>query len=74
MLSRMTLDEKLGQMHCFGCVYTIDEEKEMIFELTKDDFSYIGFDMNKTYLTGKVKVMVKDLEVTFDINFGKIFD
>ncbi|MCQ3035652.1 MAG: glycoside hydrolase family 3 C-terminal domain-containing protein [Bacilli bacterium] len=30
LLSRMTLDEKLEQMHCFGCVYTPEEELEFI--------------------------------------------
>lgn len=28
LLSRMTLDEKLEQTHCYGCVYTIEQELE----------------------------------------------
>ena len=30
LLSKMTLDEKLQQMHCFGCIYTPDETIEFV--------------------------------------------
>ena len=30
LLSRMTLEEKLEQMHCFGCVYTPEQELDFI--------------------------------------------
>lgn len=44
-----------------------NEEKTVTFTLTKEDFSYIGVDMKKTYPTGKVKVIIKDLEKEFII-------
>ena len=44
-----------------------DETKTIKLVLTKDDFSYIGLDMKKTYPLNKVRVIVKDLEVQFDI-------
>mgnify|MGYP003310143176 FL=1 len=50
------------------------EMKTANFELTKDDFSYIGFDMKKAYPMNEVKVIVKDLEVAFDINTGKLYE
>ena len=51
-----------------------NETKTVNFELSKDDFSYIGFDMKKAYPINKVKVIVKDLEVAFDINTGKLYE
>jgi len=50
------------------------EKKTVTLELTKEDFSYIGFDMKKTYPLNKVKVMIKDLEVIFDLNTGKLYE
>ena len=44
------------------------ESKTISFSLTKDDFSYIGLDMKKTLPKDMVRVIVKDLEVSFDIN------
>ena len=29
LLSQMTLEEKLQQMHCFGCIYSVDQVLEM---------------------------------------------
>ena len=46
----------------------IGEKKTVHFKLTKDDFSYIGIDMKKTLPGGMVKVIVKDLEQSFDLH------
>ena len=44
------------------------EKKTVHFVINKDDFSYIGIDMKKTFPDGMVKVMIKDLEQSFDLN------
>ena len=44
------------------------EKKTVHFVINKDDFSYIGIDMKKTLPDGMVKVMIKDLEQSFDLN------
>ena len=46
----------------------IGEKKTVQFTLTKDDFSYIGIDMKKTFPDGMVKVIIKDLEQSFDLH------
>ena len=46
----------------------IGEKKTVHFKLTKDDFSYIGIDMKKTLPGGMVKVIVEDLEQSFDLH------
>ncbi|MFA6852063.1 MAG: glycoside hydrolase family 3 N-terminal domain-containing protein [Bacilli bacterium] len=43
------------------------EEQTIHFTLTKEDFAYIGYDMTKTYPTGDVKVMIKDMTEVFHI-------
>lgn len=43
------------------------EEKEVEFILTKEDWKYIGIDMKPWLPDGKVKVMVKVMEVIFNI-------
>lgn len=44
------------------------EEKTVQFHFTKEDWAYIGLDMKKDYPRGKIKAMIKDMEVIFDIN------
>ncbi len=46
----------------------IGEKQTVHFKLTKDDFSYIGIDMKKTLPGGMVKVIVEDLEQSFDLH------
>ncbi len=44
------------------------EEKEVEFTLTKEDWKYIGVNMKPCLPLGNVKVMVKDMEIIFNIN------
>jgi len=44
------------------------EKKTVSFKLTKDDFSYIGINMKKSLPGGMVKVIIKDLEQSFDLH------
>ncbi|MCQ2796722.1 MAG: glycoside hydrolase family 3 C-terminal domain-containing protein, partial [Bacilli bacterium] len=47
LLSRMTLDEKLEQMHCYGCIYSPEQTMEFIKKgenkIHSEFYTYLGF-------------------------------
>ena len=65
---------------CFAAIplifysFKYEPKSNYNFELTNEDFSYIGYDMKPTLPLNKVKVIIKDLEVVFDINTGKLYE
>lgn len=50
LISKMTLDEKLEQMHCYGCVYTMEEQEEFMKKginmIHSEYYSFKGFDFS----------------------------
>lgn len=67
-MSNFMVAPNVKKLRAFRRIYLKKgEEKTVQFELTKEDWKYVGLDMKDAYPTGKVKVMIKDLEAVFNI-------
>lgn len=74
-LSNVLVTPNIKKLRSFKRISLKQKETKIVnFELTNEDFSYIGYDMKPTLPLNKVKVIVKDLEVLFDINTGKLYE
>ena len=70
LLSRMTLEEKLEQMHCFGCVYTPEQELDFIAKgenkVHSEFYSYLAVSVEQLNKIQKLYPQEISLILLFD--------
>lgn len=67
-LSNYMVAPNIKKLRAFERIHLNKNESQVVeFILNKEDWSYIGIDMKPTLPLGKVKVIIKDLELEFDI-------